>query len=470
MKIRPSASLTASVCTLCIAAATMTAAPSHAAAAVAPSHRAVSTVSQNYALTASTTALTPEVVADLLQVAGIPFQNFSTALTTLSATTGILALPNAVYVNLYNGEWAKIPTTVQTALDKEAAAIAAVFALPRTLVDYNVATISKLLADLGAGNALAGGKSTTLAALPSAAAATPNEIVADLLQVAGIPFQNFSTALTTLSATTGILALPNAVYVNVWNGEWAKIPATVQSALDKEAAAIAAVFALPQKLIDYNVATVSKLIADLGGINALSGGTSLAVQSFAEKTGPAAIELKPLDVDVVDIDDTGVEIGAEKHTQVTPFKSSATVDGETLQPEPVVDVPAPTPAPSVDVETPAAPVDDATPSPTDPAPQQQGGASAEEYKGRHRLDDAIAKVRERVSEQLTAHDANDAKDAKDPKDSEAAKDANEMGAKDYQGRHRADEKAADGDVKDKKDGSDSKDGKDGNEKAKDSSE
>ena len=80
------ASLTAGVCSLCITA-TMVAVPPHAAAADLPviQHRSVSVSDQPYELTAASVAL-----QNLLLVAGIPFNNLNTTLTTLGGLTNFV--------------------------------------------------------------------------------------------------------------------------------------------------------------------------------------------------------------------------------------------------------------------------------------------------------------------------------------------------------------------------------------------
>lgn len=165
-----SASLTAGVCSLCITA-TMVAAPPHAAAAELPvvQHRSVSVLDQPYELTAASVAL-----QNLLLVAGIPFNNLNTTLTTLGGLTNFVTGLNQALGNIYKGNWNLVPANLQKAWTDEVAAFQKVLQLPQTLITYNVQALQNLFGGLSPASVtstfVASERVHTLA-LPSAAAA-----------------------------------------------------------------------------------------------------------------------------------------------------------------------------------------------------------------------------------------------------------------------------------------------------------
>ena len=134
------ASLTAGVCSLCITA-TMVAVPPHAAAADLPviQHRSVSVSDQPYELTAASVAL-----QNLLLVAGIPFNNLNTTLTTLGGLTNFVTGLNQALGNIYKGNWNLVPANLQKAWTDEVAAFQKVLQLPQTLINYNVRALQNL--------------------------------------------------------------------------------------------------------------------------------------------------------------------------------------------------------------------------------------------------------------------------------------------------------------------------------------
>ena len=161
-----SASLTAGVCSLCITA-TMVAVPPQAAAAELPvvQHRTVSVLDQPYELTAASVAL-----QNLLLVAGIPFNNLNTTLTTLGGLTNFVTGLNQALGNIYKGNWDLVPANLQKAWTDEVAAFQKVLQLPQTLIAYNAKTIQNFVDSLSAGGSTRAVKSvaTTAAILPTA--------------------------------------------------------------------------------------------------------------------------------------------------------------------------------------------------------------------------------------------------------------------------------------------------------------
>ena len=275
MKGPISASLLASVCTVCIAASSGTVV-SHTVAAPPPA-TSISTVSERYVLTAATTSLSAPastVLIDALNVAGLPLQNLITTLTAVGGVTGIVVLPNTVYALIVSGKSDQIPAAIQAAIAKERAAFATLAQLPKTIAATNAAAIQKLLSDFGphvvTAAAVAKKPSTTVDVVPSAAAAVPShQILADALNVLGLPVQNLITTLTVTGGLTGILILPNTVYSLVVSGKSDQIPAAIQAAVAKERAAFKAVAQLPRTIIATDVSAIQKLIGDFGAASAV---------------------------------------------------------------------------------------------------------------------------------------------------------------------------------------------------------
>ena len=164
------ASLTAGVCSLCITA-TMVAVPPHAAAAELPvvQHRSVSVLDQPYELTAASVAL-----QNLLLVAGIPFNNLNTTLTTLGGLTNFVTGLNQALGNIYKGNWDLVPANLQKAWTDEVAAFQKVLQLPQTLINHNVQALQNLfgsLAPASVTSTFVTSERVHTLALPSAAAA-----------------------------------------------------------------------------------------------------------------------------------------------------------------------------------------------------------------------------------------------------------------------------------------------------------
>ena len=243
------ASLTAGVCSLCITAS-LVVAPPHAAAGQAPvvQHRSVSVLENPYALTASSQAL-----QNLLLVAGIPFNNLNTTLSTLGGLTNFVTGLNLALGNIYKGNWDQVPANLAKAWTDEVAAFKKVLALPQTLIKYDAAVIGNFLGGLGAGATLASSNksvSTAAAALPTAQSA------AGLLGILSLPFYNVNTTLSTLGGLTNFVTGLNLALGNLYKGNWDQIPANLQKAWTDEVAAFKKVLALPQTLIKYNLAVI----------------------------------------------------------------------------------------------------------------------------------------------------------------------------------------------------------------------
>src|SRR6478609_9593216 len=143
----------------------MVAVPPHAAAAELPvvQHRTVSVLDQPYELTAASVAL-----QNLLLVAGIPFNNLNTTLTTLGGLTNFVTGLNQALGNIYKGNWDLVPANLQKAWTDEVAAFQKVLQLPQTLITYNTKTIQNFVNSLGAGGSKLSAKSvaSTAVALP----------------------------------------------------------------------------------------------------------------------------------------------------------------------------------------------------------------------------------------------------------------------------------------------------------------
>ncbi|KAA0118384.1 hypothetical protein [Mycolicibacterium sp. P9-22] len=352
------ASLTAGVCSLCITA-TMVAIPPHAAAADLPviQHRSVSVSDQPYELTATSVAL-----QNLLLVAGIPFNNLNTTLTTLGGLTNFVTGLNQALGNIYKGNWDLVPANLQKAWTDEVAAFQKVLQLPQTLITYNTKTIQNFVNSLAAGGSTLAVQSaaSTAAALPTA----QSDVTNALLVVLGIPFNNLNTTLSTLGGLTNFVTGLNQALGNIYKGNWDLVPANLQKAWTDEVAAFQKVLQLPQTLITYNVRALQNLFGSPAPISVTSTFvTSERVHTLALPSAAPAIESStPESADELTV--IGVK-GAT--TAADGAKSTVTEhDKVTGSPETVDKVDSTVPAEDTTVET-----------PTEAAPEESGEPPAE---------------------------------------------------------------------------------------------
>jgi hypothetical protein len=304
VKVRQSASLVAGVCTLCVAASgSVTPIPVAAAAAPASAKSAIET--RAYELTAAS-----DTLVDGLNVAGIPLNNFITVLTALSlaagaqstpgtnpATGSLQALPNAIYVAISKGQSSTIPGLINTALANEQTALNALPAVPGAIIATDITLINKFLGDLGFGGigaAVANESLKTNAVSLDAAPADTNTTLTNLLNVAGLPLNNFIVALTAIAGAAGgfgsgtggagsLQGLPNAIYVAISKGQSSTIPGLITTALTSENTALNKLAGTPQAIINTDVAALSALFGGLGtnSIEADSSSISPSARSLA---------------------------------------------------------------------------------------------------------------------------------------------------------------------------------------------
>ena len=330
MKSRLSASLMAGVCTVCIAASSGTVAP-HTVAAP-PAATAVSVVSARYELMASTTALTATnaaVRADLLNIAGLPLANLTTAINVSSALTAILFLPNTVYTLVVTGKSDQIPLAIQAAIAKEQAAFKTFAALPKTIAATDVAAFQKLFADIAASKTsvvTTAVESTAVKAAAVTPAATPpithsQQVFADFLNVVGLPLANLTTAINAGSALTAILFLPNTLYTLVVTGMSSQIPVAIQAAITKEKAAFTTFAALPKTIVATDVAAVKKLFADFKPVTVLDTSTPALT---SKSTKLALTSATPADATTTDPAPKAPVRHLFDHSANTSSKKSAT--------------------------------------------------------------------------------------------------------------------------------------------------
>jgi hypothetical protein len=273
------ASLTAGVCSLCITA-TMVAVPPHAAAAELPAiqHRSVSVLDQPYELTAASQAL-----QNLLLVAGIPFNNLNTTLTTIGGLTNFVTGLNQALGNIYKGNWDLVPANLQKAWTDEVAAFQKVLQLPQTLIAYNAKTIQNFIGSLDGGDSSFAGRSLA----PTALATAQSDVTNALLVVLGIPFNNLNTTLTTLGGLTNFVTGLNQALGNIYKGNWDLVPANLQKAWTDEVAALQKVLQLPRTLITYNIQALQNLVGNLAPASASTFVMSERIHTLAL---PAALE------------------------------------------------------------------------------------------------------------------------------------------------------------------------------------
>ena len=314
------ASLTAGVCSLCITASLIVAPPHAAAAAPAPvaPHRAVSVVDQPYDLTAASAAL-----QNLLLVAGIPFNNLNTTLSTLGGLTNFVTGLNQALGNIYKGNWDQVQAGLQKAWNDEVVAFQKVLALPQTLIKYDATVIRNFLGSVsGASATLASTNksvTTTAAALPTAQSPSASA----LLVVLGIPFNNLNTTLSTLGGLTNFVTGLNLALGNIYKGNWDQVPANLQKAWTDEVAAFKKVLALPQTLLSYNAKAIGNLFNPASATaTAATFVQSERVSTLALPTAKTSIEAgTPTSADEV----TGTKKDAKDETKdATEVKDTTT--------------------------------------------------------------------------------------------------------------------------------------------------
>ena len=374
------ASLTAGVCSLCITA-TMVAVPPHAAAAELPvvQHRTVSVLDQPYELTAASVAL-----QNLLLVAGIPFNNLNTTLTTLGGLTNFVTGLNQALGNIYKGNWDLVPANLQKAWTDEVAAFQKVLQLPQTLITYNTKTIQNFVNSLGAGGSTLTAKSvaSTAAALPTA----QSDVTNALLVVLGIPFNNLNTTLTTLGGLTNFVTGLNQALGNIYKGNWDLVPANLQKAWTDEVAAFQKVLQLPQTLINYNVQALQHLFGGLAPASVTSTFvTSERVHTLALPSATAIEGSTPKTADeltVIEVKDAadgaealaGSEVESGPETPVDADTAASEDDTVTDSTETVDEVDPTVPAQDTAVDSPA----EATPEQSsDPAADKPAATDTE---------------------------------------------------------------------------------------------
>ncbi|MGJ6126137.1 hypothetical protein QN239_26525 [Mycolicibacterium sp. Y3] len=271
---RKSASLTAGVCSLCITASLVTAPPHAAAAATAPAvqHRTVSTLEQPYELTAS--------IDQLLAVAGLPLNNLNTTINTVGQLLVFVKGLNLAMGHLYTGAWGSVPADLLQAWTDEQKAIQNVIALPAKLIAYDLSVIGGAFG--ATATAATAAKSGT--AVATASAGTTVTGIATLLS---LPLQNFNTAVNTVGQLLVFIKGLNSAMGHLYTGDWAAIPTDLAKAFTDEVTAIKNVFALPGKLIAYDLGVIRGAVGATATVAAATTVTSSRVQTLALTAAPS---------------------------------------------------------------------------------------------------------------------------------------------------------------------------------------
>lgn len=268
------ASLTAGVCSLCITASLIVAPPHAAAAAPAPvaPHRTVSVVDQPYELTAS--------IDQLLAVAGLPLNNLNTTINTVGQLLVFVKGLNLAMGHIYTGAWGAVPADLLQAWTDEQTAIRNVIALPAKLIAYDLSVIG------GAFGATATA-ATAATASSAVAAAGAGATVAGLASVLSLPLQNFNTAVNTVGQLLVFVKGLNSALGHLYTGAWASIPTDLAQAFSDEVKAIKNVFALPGKLVAYDLAVIRGAVGATATSAAATPVSSSRVQTLALTAGPS---------------------------------------------------------------------------------------------------------------------------------------------------------------------------------------
>jgi hypothetical protein len=309
VKVRQSASLVAGVCTLCVAAsASVTPIPTAAAAAVGTG---TPVVSRPYELTAS-----QGLLIDSITVAGLPLQNFVTALAAISGAAGggnglvvgasgtgsFQALPNLLYSQLVAGTLtqASVNTAFNAALAIEQKALTNLANTPGAIINTDVAALGNLLGDLGVGGigtaATVGGVKAANVSAAAAPAATGASLV-NIINVLSLPLQNFVTGLTAVSGALGgfggtasLQNLPNLLYSQLVAGTLTQASANtaINAALKNEATALNTLLNTPAAIIKTDVAAFNALFSGLAPAPAQQSISAITPTVKAAAIKPAA--------------------------------------------------------------------------------------------------------------------------------------------------------------------------------------
>ncbi|QNJ94618.1 hypothetical protein HZU40_10330 [Mycolicibacterium fluoranthenivorans] len=271
---RKSASLTAGVCSLCITASLVTAPPHAAAAATAPAvqHRTVSTLEQPYELTAS--------IDQLLAVAGLPLNNLNTTINTVGQLLVFVKGLNLAMGHLYTGAWGSVPADLLQAWTDEQKAIQNVIALPAKLIAYDLAVIGGAFG--ATATAATAAKSGTAVATASA-----GSTVTGIATLLSLPLQNFNTAVNTVGQLLVFIKGLNSAMGHLYTGDWAAIPTDLAKAFTDEVTAIKNVFALPGKLIAYDLGVIRGVVGATATVAAATPVASSRVQTLALTAAPS---------------------------------------------------------------------------------------------------------------------------------------------------------------------------------------
>lgn len=271
---RKSASLTAGVCSLCITASLVTAPPHAAAAATAPTvqHRTVSTLEQPYELTAS--------IDQLLAVAGLPLNNLNTTINTVGQLLVFVKGLNLAMGHLYTGAWGSVPADLLQAWTDEQKAIQNVISLPAKLIAYDLSVIG------GAFGATATA-ATTAKSSTAVATASAGSTVTGIATLLSLPLQNFNTAVNTVGQLLVFVKGLNSAMGHLYTGDWAAIPTDLAKAFTDEVTAIKNVFALPGKLIAYDLGVIRGVAGATATVAAATPVASSRVQTLALTAAPS---------------------------------------------------------------------------------------------------------------------------------------------------------------------------------------
>ncbi|MDT7756929.1 MAG: hypothetical protein QOH27_2827, partial [Mycobacterium sp.] len=320
MKVRQSASLVAGVCTLCVAASGSVTPVASAAAKPLPASSPV--VSRPYELTAS-----QGLLIDSINVAGIPLQNFVTALTAIAGAAGgsggtasLQNLPNLLYSQLVAGTLtqASATTAINAALVNEQKALTTLGATPQTIINYDLTQLNNLLGDLGLGTigTAAGATAFQKSAITADAAPADTGTAVNLANVLGIPLENFVTVLNALAGAAGggnglggagatsLQALPNLLYSQLVAGTLTEATATlaINTALATEQTALTNLANTPATIINHDGAAIAALFG-LGTTSLVAENASVTptVKSAAVTTNAAPADAGGTAVDLTNV-------------------------------------------------------------------------------------------------------------------------------------------------------------------------
>ncbi len=111
--------------------------------------------------------------------------------------------------------------------------------------------------------------------------------VTGIATLLSLPLQNFNTAVNTVGQLLVFIKGLNSAMGHLYTGDWAAIPTDLAKAFTDEVTAIKNVFALPGKLIAYDLGVIRGVVGATATVAAATPVASSRVQTLALTAAPS---------------------------------------------------------------------------------------------------------------------------------------------------------------------------------------